>query len=293
MKKIIFEKIKIAYRDNNIWRKLQGLSQGFLPFFKKACLFSAIATIFIFLGLYFFKPKYLDKVRSYASNYFFKTLKLSNYEFTQINVAGNDRVLKSQIIKIVNKTKEDFLEKEDSLSYQTLVENLIDNIRQGLPWIKEITISRNMPNVLNISIKEFEPFAIWKNKNKYYISDKDGNLVPISKDESREFQFLVILSGQGAYNHANSLFNIFVVNPKISANVYSATWVGNRRWDIRFDNELLIKLPENNILEAWKRLIKIYNIPGSISGLKVIDLRIMDKIYLEYDNSLVKELHRI
>jgi cell division protein FtsQ len=114
-----------------------------------------------------------------------------------------------------------------------------------------------------------------------------------SLSNRNKFQHMVILSGKGANNNAKSLFNIFASDPNLSANVYSATWVSNRRWDIRFDNGLLIKLPENNISEAWQRLIRIYNMPGSIVGLKNIDLRISDKTYLEYDDSVIKELRSL
>ncbi len=101
---------------------------------------------------------------------------------------------------------------------------------------------------------------------------------------------MVILSGKGANLHAQSLFNIFTIDPNLSANVYSATWIGDRRWDIRLENGLLIKLPENNLSDAWRNLIKIYHMPGSILGLKIIDLRVSDKIYLEYEDSVIKEL---
>jgi cell division protein FtsQ len=109
-----------------------------------------------------------------------------------------------------------------------------------------------------------------------------------------KFGYLVILTGKNAYKNVKSLFNILAIDPDISKNVYSATWVGGRRWDIRFENGLLIKLPsgnsDNDMRGAWNSLIKIYNMPGSLIGLKTIDLRIAKKIYLEYNDNLTKEL---
>jgi cell division septal protein FtsQ len=108
--------------------------------------------------------------------------------------------------------------------------------------------------------------------------------------DNGEFDHLMILTGQDANFSAKSLFNILAIDPEISANIYSATWVGSRRWDIRFSNNLLVKLPENNIQDAWERLIKIYNIPGSLINLNLIDLRIDKKIYLEYNGQTTKEI---
>lgn len=148
-----------------------------------------------------------------------------------------------------------------------------------------------MPNSLNIEVIEYQPFALWHQGDKKYVSDKDGNIVLVHDVE--EFRGLLILSGKGATNHVKSLFNIFAIDPKLSSHVYSATWVGDRRWDIRLDDGLLVKLPESNISDAWNGLLKIYNMPGSTLGLSVIDLRVEDKIYLEYGDSVIKEIKNL
>jgi len=204
-------------------------------------------------------------------------------ELAQINILGNSRVSNEQIIAAVNESKKS--------KPEFLIQNLVDEIKTQLPWVSQITITSSLPNTLNITIIEFAPFAIWQNDSRKYLIDKDGNIVPFEDQE--EFRNMVTLSGKGANTHVRSLFNIFVIDPKLSENVFSATWVGDRRWDIRFENGLLIKLPENNISEAWQRLIKINNMHGSLLGLKIIDLRIADKIYLEYNDSVIKELKNL
>jgi cell division protein FtsQ len=256
----------------------------------KAILLIVTVAIFIFIALKLFQPKILDKFYNKASSYFFYYLSLDNHEFNQINISGNQRVSKDEIIAIVNSVKKDFSHEEE-FKYQTSIQNLIDEIRSNLRWIKEVTISRSLPNILNITIVEYEPFAIWQSSDKKYIIDRDGNTIPF--EDLEEVEKMVILSGNGANIHARSLFNIFAIDSTLSQNVYSATWVGNRRWNIRFENGLLIKLPENDIAQGWQNLIKIYEMPGSIIGLKVIDLRIKDKIYLEYENSVMKEIQKI
>jgi len=129
---------------------------------------------------------------------------------------------------------------------------------------------------------------LWQNNEQKYVIDKDGNKVQIFEDE--EFKNLIILSGANANVNAKSLFNIFVINPELSTKIYSATWIGNRRWDIRFENGLLVKLPADNLQEAWHNLIKIYNLQNSINNLQVIDLRIAKKIYLKYSDKEIQEI---
>ncbi len=289
--KFIRQKIIDFFFTNPFLRKIKIVfHHSIIPFVMKAILLIVTVAIFIFIALKLFQPKILDKFYNKASSYFFYYLSLDNHEFNQINISGNQRVSKDEIIAIVNSVKKDFSHEEE-FKYQTSIQNLIDEIRSNLRWIKEVTISRSLPNILNITIVEYEPFAIWQSSDKKYIIDRDGNTIPF--EDLEEVEKMVILSGNGANIHARSLFNIFAIDSTLSQNVYSATWVGNRRWNIRFENGLLIKLPENDIAQGWQNLIKIYEMPGSIIGLKVIDLRIKDKIYLEYENSVMKEIQKI
>jgi cell division protein FtsQ len=288
MNKIGKEKIKNFLLTNQQVRRVKVIFyQKFLPIFTKFSLAAIAVLVLILVSLKLFKPAYLEKIKRKSSFYFFHYLHLDNYDFNQINISGNSRVSKEEVIQVINQTKAN-LTKNDEIYYQPLVQNLIDKLKEKLPWIKKVIIARSMPDTLNITLEEYEPFAIWQSSAEKYIIDKEGNLIPF--EDLEEFKNMVILSGSGANLHAKSLFNIFVIDPELSANVYSATWVGNRRWDIRFENGLLIKLPENNISAAWQQLIKIYGTNGSIIGLKIIDLRISDKVYLEYEGSVVKEL---
>ncbi len=291
MKNIAQEQIKKFFLTNQFLRKTRNFfHQVFFPILLKGSLLLITILVLIFVMLKIFKPIYLEKIYQKSSFYFFHYLNLDNHEFDEINISGNKRIAKEEILNIVSQSKK-YITQDKVGDYQPLIQNLIEEIKKQLPWVDKAVVTRSMPNVLNISITEYEPFAIWQNDGKKYLTDKDGNLIPF--EESEEFSHMVILSGKNANMHAKAIFNIFAVDPNLSSNVYSATWVSDRRWDIRFENGLLIKLPESNISEAWQRLIKIYNMPGSIIGLKIIDLRLSDKIYLEYDDSVMKEVREL
>lgn len=262
--------------------------QSFLPIFVRSILLLATVIVLIVAILGFFRPEYLVRGYQTASSYFFTFLKLNNYRFSQINISGNHYVDKNDIIKIVHHLESQVEEGVNSDVSQFFIHNLVAQIKANLRWVDQVVVTRSMPHILNITITEYSPFAIWQNGDVKYFTDKAGNLIPY--EDLEEFKDMVILSGKDANINARSLFNIFASDPELSANVYSATWISNRRWDIRFANGLLIKLPESNISNAWQRLIKIYNIPGSIVGLKVMDLRISDKVYLEYNDAVIKEL---
>lgn len=284
------DKLKDFLLTNPILRKLKIFVNQFLrPFIIKILVIAISIILIILIALKLFKPQVITSMISQSKIYFLHYLNLDNYQFQEIKITGNKRVKNEEIIEIINLSQSRNINENEE--YQPLIQNLIDEIKSKLLWVNKITISRNMPNQLNISITEYEPFAIWNNEDKKYIIDKDGNAVPYDENivEADEFENMIILSGRGANSNAKALFNIFAINPQLSEKIYSATWVGDRRWNIRFDNGLLVKLPEDEINFAWQQLIKLYH-QGKINEFRVIDLRISDKIYIEYNNSTIKEL---
>ena len=281
---LVKEKLQNLIITNPLFRRFRVfLSHVVRPFLVKTFGVLIAFLIVVVIGLNLFKPDLLTKIFSNLRHHFFVQLNTKYSESLTVNISGNQRVTNEEITKVIldaNKDRPEFY-----------IQNLIDDIKTNLPWIHDITITRSLPNHLNVTVSEFAPFAIFQSDGQKYLTDRDGNLI-LYKD-SDEFDHLVILSGNGANKHARALFNIFATDPELSENVFSATWIGNRRWDIRFENGLLIRLPESEISDAWHRLIKINNMPGSLTGLKIIDLRIQDKVYLEYNDSVIKELKNI
>ncbi len=210
--------------------------------------------------------------------------------YSKIIIKGNNYTNYDDVSQIIRSQIDSFSENEDSY-FESVISIVKKNIIE-LPWVKNVIISRTLPSDLNIIIEEHEPFAIWQDNNIKYIIDKEGNIIIEIKDEN-SFSDLLILSGANANIRAKSLFNILVSDLAISQDIYSATLIGLRRWDIRFNNGLLVKLPELNIEKSWKDMIRIYNEPGSLIDLKSIDLRIDGKIYLQYSDKIIKDLESL
>ena len=63
-----------------------------------------------------------------------------------------------------------------------------------------------------------------------------------------------------------------------------AIYINDRRWNLILDNNILLKLPENNIMKSINNYNKIYkNISfNELEKIKYIDLRINNKIILKF-----------
>ncbi len=276
-----------------ISRPIVRLVRGFFynkifPYLKYSfyLLTTILITTLIYLAI-FQKPQ-LERVKNRLIRYGYRVIHFNEGNtHGSINISGNQYTDYEHIANFARK----YVINAKNINNKATIESLKRKI-QTLPWVDEVIISVSLQDSLNIAIKEHQPFAIWKSKDKKYIVSRDGQIIAVNNIE--RFDNLIILTGKNAYKNVKSLFNILAIDPDISKNAYSATWVGGRRWDIRFENGLLVKLPsgnsDNDMKDAWDSLIKIYNMPGSLIGLKTIDLRIAKKIYLEYDKNLTKEL---
>ncbi|MCE3254853.1 MAG: Cell division protein FtsQ [Rickettsiaceae bacterium] len=258
------------------------------PWFKYSlCFFVALLILVTSYLAIFNKPKF-GEIKERLIAYGYRAINFNGSQrYNKIRIDGYNYTNYEQIIKISN---EEFA-KDRGMNNQKIIQSLKDRIEE-LPWVDEVVVSISLQDTLKIQIKEHQPFAVWEDNEKKYIVSKTGEIIAVNN--INDFDSLIILTGKDAYKNVKSLFNILAIDPEIGKNVYSATWVGGRRWDVRFESGLLVKLPssneENDMKEAWDALIKIYNMPGSLIGLKGIDLRIAKKIYLEYDNQTTKEI---
>ncbi len=292
--------IKDFILTNYFSKKIKFLYKNFCQNFLGKILFLFLISIVIVICVInFFKPKIIEEIKFIFYAKLINKLQLNNFNFSIVNITGANRVKKQEIIDIIKNFddgKSLMINKNLSDSQATpLAQNLIDEIKSKISWIDKITIKRIIPDIINIEVIEYQPFAIWLDNEKKFIIDKDGNPVPFLEEyeSSEEFKNMIILSGKNANKNVKSLFNILSIDADLSKEIYSANWVGNRRWDIRFFDGLIVKLPEDNIAEAWENLLKLYELSGIDKSIKSIDLRVSGKIYIQYLNIKPNEIDTI
>lgn len=274
-------KIKNFILGNSLLRKIRiTYVNSIKPAFIKIFLISVIFFLLTIFLLQIFSPNLLLLISQKFSHKLSQFLDHPKSNFYIINISGNQKIEKIEIEKVVN----DFYAKtkEKNQENQRFIQNLIDEIKSQLPLARKITVSRTIPNLLNIAIVEFEPFAIWYENEQKFIIDREGINIRYKQEYEDLFDFsgMIILSGENANLYAKSLFNLISADPEIGSEIYSANWVGGRRWDLRFNNGVIVKMPEFEISSAWQEIKKILAMPSS-SSLKIIDLRVKNKIYLE------------
>ncbi|MFV0626104.1 MAG: cell division protein FtsQ/DivIB [Alphaproteobacteria bacterium] len=166
---------------------------------------------------------------------------------------------------------------------------------EKLPWIKNAIVKRNyFPNVIQVSLVEKDVEAIWQLNNKFYPIDEDGKVIDAEYIPNKP---VLLIVGKGAPDNFKNLFPIIKNNNEIFKRIKVANYISNRRWNLILDNiehGITIKLPEENIPQAWEKLIKIDKSEGIIKRkLTIIDLRLPNKIIVKIGKMTDKEKENI
>ena len=152
---------------------------------------------------------------------------------------------------------------------------------EKLPWIKKAALSRQLAGTIHIDIVERVPIAIWQNDGHFTLVDAEGQAIDDIRDN---LYTLPLVVGTDANKHAASLLAILREEPQLMERVKAAVWVGNRRWNLIFDdlnNGLNVRLPEEGTLDAWKRLASLSRDQKVLDrALTMIDLRLPDRMIL-------------
>ena len=163
------------------------------------------------------------------------------------------------------------------------------------PWIKDLKIVVKLPNTTIININEYNPFALLTNDNKNYkLVDESGIIIETNQNDISMFGYLLKITGDNIKDYEmNNLFNIMSIHSEITKNINSITRIGNRRWNIVFTNNIIVKMPEYDeyMLDTLNILDNIIKIDGIMSNLKEIDMRNKDKIYLKYSKDFSKNIN--
>ena len=145
-------------------------------------------------------------------------------------------------------------------------------------WIKEARVHRRLPDTLVIDVVERVPAAIWQNNQQLSLIDAEGVVLEPVRIEAMPDLPRVI--GAAANRHLAALNGLLDATPHLRPQVTDASWVGDRRWDIRFQTGELLSLPEGD--EAARRAILVFARMDQQStllgrGYARIDMRIPDR----------------
>ena len=145
-------------------------------------------------------------------------------------------------------------------------------------WVQEARVSRRWPDTLVVDVVERSPAAIWQHNQQLALIDREGVVLEPVKLEAMPDLPLVI--GPAANHHASELTRLLAAAPELKPMLAGATWIGGRRWDLRFQSGEVLALPEGEET-SQRALVKFANMDKTTQllgqGLVRFDMRIPGK----------------
>lgn len=196
----------------------------------------------------------------------------SGFAIEDVKMAGNKET--SEI---------DVLEKLELDGWTSLIgfdaEAARERIAQ-LPWVERVSVRKIYPDAIDISITEKKPLAIWQHGRELNLIDQDGKIiVPFDHERYATLPFFI---GVGANERASEFTKRIAATPQLSSRIRAFVRVADRRWDLRLENGVTIRLPEFGEDAAIAEVARLDAEQGLLSrDLAAVDMRVEDRIVVK------------
>jgi cell division protein FtsQ len=163
---------------------------------------------------------------------------------------------------------------------------------ETLAWVERASVARLLPDAVQIRLLERQPLALWQRAGRFEVIDRAGGVIEGAlRDHPEEYGHLRVLVGDGAPQEAASLFALLSTEPALSTRVVAATRVGERRWNVHFDHDVEVWLPERDVLGAWQVLADKARDEALLErAVTVIDLRFLpERLRLRLDPAALED----
>lgn len=149
-----------------------------------------------------------------------------------------------------------------------------------LPWVEGASVRKIYPHTLEVHIEEREPFALWQQGNDLSVIERSGEVIaPFSGGKQA---LLPLIIGTGAPAMAPAFLDKIKRYPELAARVKGYMRVGERRWDLRLENGITIKLPEDDEDQAIAELVKLDHDNRLLTrDIAAVDMRLPDRLVVE------------
>ncbi|OAN57873.1 cell division protein FtsQ/DivIB [Sphingobium sp. TCM1] len=159
-----------------------------------------------------------------------------------------------------------------------------------LGWVKDARISRRLPDTLVVDIVERDPVAVWQHEGQLHLIDVAG--VVLQSVSAGAMPDLPLVVGPNANLQTAGLNKLMENAPALKPMLAGATWVGNRRWDLRFQSGETLSLPEGDrdsasALVNFARMDGVNRLLGR--GIVKFDMRDPDRFVLRLPQGRVEE----
>ncbi|UIJ73067.1 cell division protein FtsQ/DivIB [Aurantimonas sp. HBX-1] len=194
------------------------------------------------------------------------------FSINRVDVEGNDETSEIDALQALWQTGSQSLFSLDPAAARETLE--------AMPWVDRASVAKVFPDHVRITLSEHRPYAVWQRGTEFLVVNREGReIVPYTPGR---YAALPIVVGTGAASSAAALIDEMEVLPELRARVRAYIRVGDRRWDLRLENGVTIRLPENGAVEALAEVARMDREHGLLSrDIEAVDVRLSDRMVVK------------
>ena len=240
------------------------------------------ATVLMLLGSAGFgivKGGHVEELASAASDTRNAIANSAGFRITAVAINGRKQLTQDEVLAIGGVNGRSSLLFLDAAA--------VRNRLKSNPWIGEATVLKLYPGQLQIDIVERSAFALWQQGGRLSVISDDGAV--LEPYVSRRFVSLPLVVGKGADTRARDFLSMLARYPQVRAATKAAILVGERRWNLRLQDGLDIRLPENDVGNALAALSKLDKEDRLFSrDIVAVDMRLPDRLTVQLSEDAAK-----
>ena len=218
--------------------------------------------LYLWLALFFFIFTTFNFYNfNFNFNFFFRVEKVQ-FNTTQYL----DEVTKSKVIELILNKNLFFLDKKE------LIKILYQN-----KWVKKIEINQKLPDTIFINITEYRPLAYYELNKDIYILN--SGYVPLAINNSIDISALIRLKNVEDLKKFKIFYEIISNQSIFFSELKEVHYIYDNRWNVVLKNNQIIKFGNYDLKEQ----IKNVNFFAKEKKIRVLDLRIKDRLVVNYD----------
>ena len=148
---------------------------------------------------------------------------------------------------------------------------------EATPLVKSASVRKLYPNELAITLVEREPYALWQRNGELFVVSADGTVIDRMNDP--RFASLPLVVGDRANLRAASYVALLEAAGAMRTKIRAGMLVSGRRWSLKMENGLDVRLPEEGAPAAVARLARLDRDQRILDkDVLAIDLRMPDRV---------------
>jgi len=259
--------LKPGLRGSQNWMAAQMRAAKHSPKALFRFILKIIVTFFVLIFLGLWLGGYLPKVMSSLNTWKVERLMAAGFVVEQVDVMGEGRLNERDIRLAAQIQRGSYFFGVDLDAVRDRTENL--------PWVDRAVVRRLWPNRIVVQVVETTPYAMWQKEGELHLLAKSGEPIVPVKDALSIPPALKTYIGPNAPMQAKVIEAKLIEYDDIWSRVESLVQFPSGRWDLHMNNEIVVRLPVENVDAAVSRLAALDRETFILSReLGAIDLRL-------------------